>query len=271
MKPLQLDKTAKIQGHALRYGVWGEGPPLVLIHGTPFNAQVWRRLLPLLARGRQVYAYDLLGYGSSDKPDTDVSLGVQNTLLAGLLDHWDLVAPDVVAHDFGGATALRAHLLDGCAYRTLTLIDPVAFGPWGSPMVRHLSQHEAGFAGLEPGLHRALVEAYVATAAASPLSPEALALYGDPWCTPDGQPAFYRQIAQMDRVYTDEIAADLHRVDLPTLLLWGEEDAWIPIARGRELAGRLPDCRFEPVPGAGHLVQEDASDALIAALLRFLP
>lgn len=271
MTSLRLDRSTEIRGHRLSFGIWGEGPPLVLVHGTPFNAQVWRRLLPLLARDRQVYAYDMLGYGSSDKPAGDVSLGIQNGLLADLIAHWGLREPDVVAHDFGGATVLRAHLRDGCAYRSLSLIDPVAFGAWGSPMVQHLRQHEASFAGLEPGLHRALVEAYVATAAAGPLSPEALALYSDPWCSDDGQAAFYRQIAQMDRVFTEEIAEDLHRVAMPVLLLWGEEDDWIPIARGRELADRLPDCRFEPIPGAGHLVQEDAPDALIAALLRFLP
>ncbi len=50
----------------------------------------------------------------------DVSLGVQNQLLAQLLEHWRLDCPDVVAHDFGGATALRAHLLNGKDYRSLT-------------------------------------------------------------------------------------------------------------------------------------------------------
>ncbi len=271
MEPLALNRTAEIAGHRLRYGVWGEGSPLVLIHGTPFNAQVWRRLVPLLARGRRVFAYDLLGYGQSDKPAGDVSLGVQNGLLAALLRHWGLEAPDVVAHDFGGATALRALLLDGCRLRTLSLVDPVALSPWGSPTVQHLRHNEAAFAGLPDALHRALVGAYLDGAAARPLAPEAKALYLAPWCGPEGQPAFYRQIAQMDQRYTDEIAEGLARVAPPTLLVWGAADAWIPLARGHDLAARLPDCRFEPVAGAGHLVQEDAPDALIAALLRFLP
>jgi pimeloyl-ACP methyl ester carboxylesterase len=46
------------------------------------------------------------------------------------LRHWRLSKPDVVAHDFGGCTALRAHLLHGCEYGSLTLIDPVALAPW---------------------------------------------------------------------------------------------------------------------------------------------
>jgi pimeloyl-ACP methyl ester carboxylesterase len=271
MAPIRLDRSVEIEGHRLAYGVWGEGPPLVLLHGTPFNAQVWRRLVPLLARDRQVFAYDLLGYGRSDMPDGDVSLGIQNRLFARLLAHWGLGAPDVVAHDFGGATALRAHLMDGCRYRSLTLVDPVAISPWGSSTVQHVRRHEAAFAGLPPALHRALLEAYVGGAAHRPLAVEALEAYCDPWCGETGQAAFYRQIAQMDRRHTDEIEDRLAAVAAPCQLVWGEEDAWIPLERGRDLAARLPDCRLVTVPGAGHLVQEDAPEALLDAILRFLP
>lgn len=50
----------------------------------------------------------------------------------------------------------------------------------------------------------------------------------------------------------------------------GEDDEWIPVARGRELAARIPDARLFVLPGAGHLVQEDTPAELTAALLDFL-
>ncbi|MGX1402775.1 pimeloyl-ACP methyl ester carboxylesterase [Streptomyces ambofaciens] len=58
-------------------------------------------------------------------------------------------------------------------------------------------------------------------------------------------------------------------IDLPTLICWGEEDAWIPVAKGRELAALVPGARWEPIAHAGHLVQEDAPAELTAALLGF--
>ncbi|MDI9654726.1 alpha/beta hydrolase, partial [Burkholderia cenocepacia] len=79
-----------------------------------------------LARRHRVYFYDLLGYGQSDMPDADVSLGRQNALFGALLNEWKLARPRVLAHDYGGATALRAHFLDGIAYADLTLVNPVA-------------------------------------------------------------------------------------------------------------------------------------------------
>jgi pimeloyl-ACP methyl ester carboxylesterase len=266
-----LPDVFDFEGQSVRYGVLGEGPPLVLVHGTPFSSVVWRGIAPHLARRRRVYYFDLLGYGRSEMRDgQDVSLGVQNRLFAALLDHWGLQQPDVVAHDFGGATVLRAMLLNTRAYRTLSLIDPVALAPWGSPFVRHVRQYEAAFAGLPATIHAAILPAYIGGAVHRPLSDEAARLYLEPWSSAAGQAAFYRQIAQMDQRYTDEIERRYGEIACPTLILWGEQDAWIPIARGRELASRIPGAIFRPVPDAGHLVQEDAPEAILAALLEFL-
>lgn len=260
------------EGQSLRYGVLGEGPPLVLLHGTPFSSYVWHRIAPPLARHRRVFFHDLLGYGCSEmREGQDVSLAVQNRAFAALLDHWGLERPDVVAHDFGGATALRAHLLDGCDYRSLTLIDPVAVRPWGSPLVRHVREHEAAFAGMPGYMHRAVLEAYLRSALHRPITAEALAPHLEPWLGETGQAAFYRQIAQMDQRHTDAVQDLYPQIRCPVQLLWGEADDWIPIARGRELAGMIPGARFIPVPASGHLMQEDAPEALVAALLDFLP
>jgi pimeloyl-ACP methyl ester carboxylesterase len=144
-----LPETFTFESQAVRYGSLGEvdRPAIVLLHGTPFSSIVWRRIAPHLTGYRRVFYFDLLGYGRSEmRPNQDVSLAIQGRMFAGLLKHLGLSRPDVVAHDFGGCTALRACLLHGCEYRSLTLIDPVALAPWGSPFVRHVREHEAAFA-----------------------------------------------------------------------------------------------------------------------------
>ena len=266
----RLPDTFTFEGQAVRYGSLGDTdkPPIVLIHGTPFSSIVWRRIAPHLTEHRQVFYFDLLGYGRSEmRPNQDVSLAVQGRLFTALLKHWRLSRPDVVAHDFGGCTTLRAYLLHGCEYRSLTLIDPVALAPWGSPFVRHVREHEAAFAGVPPYIHAAILPVYIAGAAFRPLSGDVLQLYVDPWLDVSGQAAFYRQIAQMDQRYTDEIESRYGEIHCPVSILWGEEDTWIPIERGRELVSRIPGASLRTVPGAGHLVQEDAPEAVVAALL----
>lgn len=266
-----LPHVFRFRGQSVRFGTFGSGQALVFVHGTPFSSAVWRRIAPHFASNRSVYLFDLLGYGQSEMRDgQDVSLGVQNDLFAALLMHWQIEAPDVVAHDIGGATALRTHLLNGADFTSLTLIDPVAIAPWGSPFVQHVRRFEEAFGSLPAYIHEAILAAYIGGAAFQPLSRESLELYCAPWQNEIGKAAFYRQIAQMDQRFTDEIADRIPAIRCPVSLLWGQEDQWIPIERGRKLASLVPHARFHTVPRAGHLVQDDAPEAIVAELKNFL-
>ncbi|GAA2574399.1 MULTISPECIES: alpha/beta fold hydrolase [Streptomyces] len=248
-----------------------DGRPLVLLHGTPFSSYVWRAVARSLARDHRVFVWDMPGYGRSEKyAGQDVSLAAQGRVFHELLGHWGLAEPLVVAHDFGGAVALRAHLLHGAGYRALALVDPVALAPWGSPFFRLVRDHAEVFEKLPPALHRALVGEYIASTGGPGLRPTVVDRLVEPWLGESGQPAFYRQIAQADQRYTDEIQDRYSGISVPTLICWGEDDAWIPVAKGRELAGLVPGARWEPIAHAGHLVQEDAPAELTAALLDFL-
>ncbi|MCO6048729.1 alpha/beta hydrolase [Mesorhizobium sp. RP14(2022)] len=270
---LELDRSFRFEGERVAWTRFGEGPPLVLIHGTPFSSQVWRRIAPLLARHWTVHLFDLLGYGRSEMRDgQDVSLGVQNRLLAALFAEWRLDRPDVLAHDFGGATALRSYFIDGLRYRSLTLFDAVALAPWGSPFVAHVRKHEEAFAGLPAYAHEALLKAYLQGAACRTLDEEAMRLYMAPWHGEVGQAAFYRQIAQMDQRFTDEIEPLYRPLDCPVTVLWGEEDQWIPIAQGERLASLISTRPLTRVAKAGHLMQDDAPEVIVAAMLaQYMP
>ena len=266
---LQLDRRYKFRGQDIAWGTVGRGEPVVLVHGTPFSSQVWRRIAPWLARQRTVYFFDLLGYGESEKGQgQNVSLGIQNEVLAEMLIHWSLQKPEVVAHDFGGATVLRGYYLQGLRYSRLTLIDPVALSPWGSPFVQHVRKHEEAFSGLPAYAHDALLGAYLQGASFRGLTSEALEIYAAPWRGNMGQGAFYRQIAQMDQKYTDEIEPLYGKLECPAQILWGEEDRWIPISTGEKLALLMADGQLTRVPHAGHLVHEDAPEAIVAAVLQ---
>ena len=270
---LTLDRQVSVNGCEIAWTSLGpvEAPPLVLVHGTPFSSQVWRRIAPWLAGPFRVIGFDLLGYGASraDAAD-DVSLGVQNTVLGAVMEAAGAQRPHVLAHDFGGATALRAHLLDHRNFASITLVNPVAVRPWGSPFVRHVARHRAAFDAMPDDAHNALLDAYLDGAAFRPLGSDVREIYAAPWREEAGKRAFYRQIAQMDQAFTDPVEARLGAVRAPVQLLWGREDAWIPLETGRRLATALGVELIE-IAGAGHLVQEDAPEAILGALARFEP
>lgn len=255
----------------VRWASLGEGHPVVLLHGTPFSSYVWRDIAGALSAQYRVFVWDMPGYGASQmREGQDVSLAAQGRVFAELLAHWGLEEPRIVAHDFGGAVALRAHLLHDARCSRLALLDAVTLAPWGSPFFRLVGKHSEVFEQLPPALHRALVREYVGSASHRGLHPAVLDQLAAPWLGEQGQPAFYRQIAQADQRYTDEIQERYGEIDLPVLVCWGAEDTWLPPDRGRELAARIPGARLELLPGAGHLVQEDAPAQLTGLLTQFL-
>jgi pimeloyl-ACP methyl ester carboxylesterase len=265
-----LSKTYTFDGRTVRYEVWGGGPPVVVVHGTPWSSFNLRHLIRALAQDHTVYAYDLLGYGQSDKTPGDVSLGIQNQVLDRLLDHWQLDRPIAIGHDFGGATVLRTHLLNARDFHKIVLIDPVAVSPWGSPFFQHVKQHEAAFAGASDYIHAAIVRAYVQTAAFQPLDDVVLDRIVAPWTQKDGKAAFYRQIAQADVAYTDAVQPLYSQISRPVLLLWGREDSWIPLEKGEALHNTIPGSTLRVIPDAGHLVIEENPAALMREIWWFL-
>jgi pimeloyl-ACP methyl ester carboxylesterase len=264
-----LRQTFTFQGREVACDVMGQGEPLVLVHGTPWSSFNLRHLAKALAGSFRVHLFDLLGYGQSDKSDDDVSLGVQNRLLAALVHYWELENPFVVGHDFGGTTVLRAHLLDKVGFRRIALIDPVAVSPWGSAFFRHVREHEAAFAGLPEYIHVAVVRAYVESAAVAPLPEETMAGIVAPWTGDEGRAAFYRQMAQADSRFTDDIQGLYPSIQRPVLILWGGEDTWIPPEKGRLLNEMIPGSALVELPGAGHLVIEERPDALVREIRAF--
>lgn len=155
-------------------------------------------------------------------------------------------------------------------FRSLALVDVVALSPWGSPFFRLVGQHPKVFTQLPPNLHQALVREYIGGASHQGLSPAVHDALVSPWLGPEGQPAFYRQIAQADRGYTDEIEPLYPQIGVPTLIVWGTEDEWLPVDQARQLHQLIPGSRIELIDRAGHLVQEDRPTELNLLLHRWL-
>jgi pimeloyl-ACP methyl ester carboxylesterase len=271
MKSWMLDETAETRAGRVAAGRAGSGPALVLAHGWPWSSFSWHRIIPALARRYRVHWYDMPGYGRSDMSTGQrTSLDVQGEVFAEMLAHWRLERPMIVAHDMGGATTLRAHLLHGCDFERYVLMNVVAMRPWGSDFFDHVGRHVDAFMGLPPHIHRAVVEAYIKGALTNDIDPEDFARLVQPWLSEEGRGSFYRQFAQADEKYTAEIEPGFAKIRCPVKIIWGEGDPWIPLARGRALHGLIPQASFEILPGVGHLPQLEAPDRVLELLRSFL-
>ena len=264
---MQLEQTFVWRGRQVRWDAWGDGPPVVFCHGTPWSSALWRPFADALSSGFRVHLWDMPGYGqSSMKAEHRVSLDVQGELLSDLIGHWGLDRPHLIAHDYGGAVALRAHLLHGALYSSLALVDVVALAPWGSEFFRLVRDNADVFAALPAAVHEGVVRTYIEGASHRGLDERQTRMLVEPWLGSLGQAAFYRQIAQADQTHTDEVQPLYGSLALPVLVAWGVEDTWIPVDRAHALAEAIPGARLQLVRDAGHLIQVDAPERLATVL-----
>jgi pimeloyl-ACP methyl ester carboxylesterase len=254
------------------YEVFGEGPPVVLVHGTPVRSYLWRNIVPALAESHSVYAYDLLGYGESEKGEgQDVSIPVQARLLGELAEAWGLDAPAIAGHDIGGGIVLRAQLLEGVGFSSIAVLDAVVLTPWLSEprsSTWHVREYEEAYEAMPDHLFGAFFSAYLGETNSN-LGEEAFEVYLAPWRGEGGRRAFVRQALQFEERHTGEIEPWLGSVEVPVLVAWGEEDGWLDPSQAPRLREEIPGSELELISEAGHFVQEDAPEEIAKALASF--
>jgi len=263
-----LDNSLELAEGVVRWQSWGEGEPVVLVHGTPYSSFLWRDIAPALSRhGRKVYVFDHLGYGQSDKHEgQDLTLAAQGRNFAEILSRWGLDRPSVVACDIGGAITLRALLLEGAQYSDLTLFDAVTGGEWERGLFAQIREHHDVFEDLPAYAHEALVRAHLGNGTSRGYRPGVLEAYLEPWLGTEGHAAFYRQYRQLSQSDTAEYEQLLPGLDIPVTLLWGLDDQILPVPYGQWAEQHIPNQGLTWVDAAGHLLAEDAPAQLLERL-----
>jgi pimeloyl-ACP methyl ester carboxylesterase len=266
-----LDQRVTVSGGQVRAGVFGDGPPVVLVHGTPASSYLWRKVAPVLAREHSVYVWDLLGFGHSRiAPGVVPSIAQQARTLAELVQHWELETASLVGHDIGGGVVVRAHLLEGVPARRLALLDAAVIGPWNTPFTEHMQQHADVYRTMPPHVFADIIAPRIRTAVHRPMSEDVLNAYLAPWAGAAGQQRWIDQVVAVTFEDTREAVARLDEIAAPTLVLWGEHDEWLPIAMGERLAAAIPRAELRTITAAGHFLPEDNPEAVADALLTFL-
>lgn len=268
----RLGRRERVSAGEVAYEVFGEGPPVILVHGTPMWSYLWRNIVPALAERRSVYVYDLLGYGESEKGEgQDVSKVTQARLLGELIEAWGLEEPAVAGHDIGGGIVLRAHLLEGVPFDRIAVLDAVVLPPWLSEprsSTWHVREHPEAYEAMPDHLFGAFFSAYLGETN-SDLGEEAFEAYLAPWRGKEGRRAFVRQALQFEEWHTGEIEPRLGSIVAPVLVVWGEEDGWLDPSQAPRLQEEIPGSKLEIIPRAGHFVQEDAPEEVAEVLVGF--
>jgi len=270
-KSWRLRRRARLSGGEISFDVFGEGPPVVLVHGTPSRSYIWRSVVPALADRHAVHVFDLLGFGESEKrAGIDMSIPAQSRALAELIELWELEKPAIAGHDIGGAVLLHAHLLEGVSFDRIALIDAVVLRPWITPATRHMQTHLEAYRTMPNHVFEQAVLAHLRTVTASPMDGAAFDAAFGQWRGEDGQAHYLHNLTQFDERYTAEFEPLLGSMRTPVQIMWGEEDSWLDPAFAGRLHDLLPNSDLKLIPEAGHFAMEDSPDEVTRTLEEFL-
>ncbi len=246
-----------------------DAPAVVMLHGLGGSLHSWEAWANGLGNEFRVIRYDLPGAGlTGPDPADDYSIEHDMQVLSTLMDTLELERASVVGHSMGGRLAWNFAARYPARTERLVLIAPDGFASPG---------FEYNTPAAVPGtlaimqwiMPRPLLRMSLAPAYGNPqsMTRERLQRYHDLLLAPGVRHAFLERMRQT--VLVDPVPA-LQKVTAPTLLLWGEKDAMIPVTNAQDYLAALPEATLVVLPGVGHLPQEEAAEQALATLRRFL-
>lgn len=236
----------------------GPGTPLVLIHGLGSRGEDWAPLIPqFAANGYHVYVPDLLGYGRSDRPDVDYSISLQQKLVADFMKAAGAQRADVAGWSMGGWVAAKLALDHPELVDRLVLYDSAGlyFGTFDTT-----SFTPSDIAGL--GRLTALLQPHPAKIPEFAAKDALRGLQANVWVV--------RRTVRAMTSGRDLLDFRLHALRQPTLIVWGGEDALIPLAVGESMHHLIADSSMVVAKDCGHLAPVQCSGVVLPVTLDFL-
>lgn len=260
LPPLPELRTATVFGQKIRHYDVGAGSALVLLHGIGGDADDWAFCLDALSQSHRVVALDLLGFGRSDKPHIDYSIAGFVEVLERFLLALGIERAALMGNSMGGWIAASFALQFPAMVDKLVLLD--AAGLWGNTVALPIDLR------LSTRQHLRQVFEF---------------LFHDKSLVTDDLVALaYRQHLERGDGYTihnllqhlpdgrEWLDKNIAALKLPTLIVWGEQDAMIPVATAQNFHSLIANSQLEVIPECGHLPALEKPAELVRHVLTFL-
>jgi pimeloyl-ACP methyl ester carboxylesterase len=246
-----------------------DAPALILLHGFASSLHTWDAWATDLERDFRVIRYDQPGFGlTGPDPSGDYTDPRSIAVLAALMDRLGVARATIIGNSMGGRIAWRFAEAHPERVSRLVLISPDGFkapsDTYGKP------------AAVDP-----MMKLLPYALPSFMLRPNIAISYGDPTKLTDAIFTRYRDmmlapgvraaiVARMAQDVKPDPVPLLKRIEVPTLLLWGQKDGMIPFANSADYVAALPHATLVPMPGLGHVPFEEAPALSVAKLRAFL-
>jgi pimeloyl-ACP methyl ester carboxylesterase len=257
--------TIEVHGHSITYRQQGDGPPLLLLHGWPTNSREWRTQVDGLADEFRVVAWDAPGAGQSSDPPEEFRLADWADVLAAFIHALGLQRVHVGGLSWGGGLALELYRRHPAMVRSLILMG--AYAGWAGSLPAETVERRLQL--MERNTHApaedwapALIRTLVADGTPGEITDELASIIAE--LHPAATRVALRAFAEAD------LRSVLPRVDVPTLMLYGERDERAPQSVWEPLQSTIPGAELVLIRNIGHMVDMEAPDRVNDEIRAFL-
>ena len=246
-----MDKI-KVDGLSIAFEQKGKGSPLVLLHGALSDSRMWHRQIDALSDEFTLVAWDAPGCGNSEDPPKSFSLSDFADSLAGLIEVLNLENPHVIGLSFGGGLALELYHRHPEIPKSLVLAS--AYAGWAGSLPPEEVEER-----VKQGLKQSdwpterVVEKWIPSlfpeSAPKDVVKETARIMAD--FHPVGMRAMLTAFAESN------LYEILTTIEVPTLLLYGEEDQRSPLEIAKEMEDKIPTSKLVTIPDAGHMISSE--------------
>ncbi len=273
-------RFVEVSGLKVHYKATGQGRPvLILLHGFGASVFSWREVMVPLAEFGTVVAFDRPAFGLTERPlpgdwqdQNPYSTEAAVQLTVGLMDELGVEQAILVGNSAGGTVAMLAALRVPQRVQALMLVSPAVYGggglPWWSrPLLRIPQVRRLG-----PLVVRSLVvrlENALPTAwhDVGRITPDVLAGYKKPLQADNWDRAFWEFLVAGR---PSNLEGELDGITVPTLVITGDDDTWVPTAQSVRLAEDLPNAELVVIDDCGHVAMDECPEEFMQAAARFL-
>jgi pimeloyl-ACP methyl ester carboxylesterase len=243
---------ATVRDLSIAYEQVGRGPALVLLHGFLSDSRVWRPQLDGLSNDFTVIAWDAPGAGQSSDPPETFRMRDWADCLAGVLDVAGVDSAHVLGLSWGGMLAQELYRRHTGRVRSLVLAD--TYAGWSGSLSKDASDERLAACLRDSSLcPDELVPKYLPSMFGESVTPKARQELAS--IMSDFRPAGFRLMA---RSSAPDMSDLLPTIRVPTLLIWGEEDARSPMSVARQFQREMPKAKLAVITGAGHVSNLEA-------------
>jgi pimeloyl-ACP methyl ester carboxylesterase len=255
---------------------YGNGDPILCVHGLGANIFSWRHFVAPFSQKNKLILVDLRGFGSSPKPRTpDYSIEQHADDIYQVILRDDLRGLTLIGNSLGGAIALLVALRlceqEPARLSKLILIDAGAYKEY---LPGYLKLMRSFLGALVVYLAPAKLAAKFVLKASyydkNKITKDQIKAYADPIASMEGRYGLLHTARQCIPTNSDVIISKLKDITVPTLILWGRQDAVIPVKVGELLDQDLLNSRLEVFEECGHVPQEEKPEETIASIFKFM-